>query len=47
MVDQGYDLTFHSKGCEIRKEGSGRLMENEIRSPKNVYVLNQIKGKKK
>jgi hypothetical protein len=28
MRDQGYNLTFHSKGCEIRKEGLGRLVAN-------------------
>lgn len=32
MVDQGYDLTFHSKVREIRKVGLGRLVENVIKS---------------
>ena len=26
MVDQGYDLTFNSKGCEIIKVNLGRLI---------------------
>ena len=32
MCDQGYNLIFHSKGCEIRKATSGRLVANVIRT---------------
>ena len=46
MCDQGYNLTFHSKGCEIRKAGSGRLVENENKIESNVYVLDEVKGEK-
>jgi hypothetical protein len=46
MCDQCYNLTFNSKGCEIRKAGSGRLVENENRTPSNVYILNEVKGEK-
>jgi hypothetical protein len=28
MCDQGHTLTFYSQGCEIRKKGLGRLVEN-------------------
>jgi hypothetical protein len=38
MCDQGYNITFHSKGCEIRKVGSGRLVENQIES-KVMYTF--------
>jgi hypothetical protein len=43
MCDQGYNLTFHSKVCEIRKSGSGRLVENENRTMSIVYVLYEVK----
>jgi hypothetical protein len=46
MCDQGYNLTFHSKGCEIRKAGSGRLVANANKTPSNVYVLDEVKGEK-
>jgi hypothetical protein len=46
LCDQGYNLTFHSKGCEIRKVGSRILVENENRTPSNVYVLDEFKGEK-
>jgi hypothetical protein len=46
LCDQGYNLTFHSKGCEIRKAGSGRLVANENRTPSNVYVLDEVKEEK-
>jgi hypothetical protein len=44
MCDQGYNLTFHSKGCEIRKQGLGRLVENVNRTLSNVHILNEVKG---
>ena len=43
MCDQGYNLTFHSKGCETRKEASGRLLENENRTSNDVYILDEVK----
>jgi hypothetical protein len=46
MCDQGYNLTFHSKGCEIRKAGSGRLVENAKETSSNVYILDEVKGEK-
>jgi hypothetical protein len=33
---------FHSEKCEIRKEGSGKLVATAIRTPNNIYVLNEI-----
>jgi len=47
MIVKGHEVTFYSKGCKIRKEGFGRLVANEIRSPNNAYVLNEIKINKK
>jgi hypothetical protein len=44
MCDQGYNLTFHSKGCDMRKVGSGRLVANANIIPRNVYILNKFKG---
>jgi hypothetical protein len=46
MCDQGHTLTFDSQGCEIRKKGSGRLVENAYRTSNNVYILNEIQGEK-
>jgi hypothetical protein len=42
MCDQGHTLIFDSKECEIRKEGLGRLVETTIRTPNNIYILNDI-----
>jgi len=39
-------ITFDSQGCEIRKKGSGRLVENAYRTSNNVYILNEIKEEK-
>jgi hypothetical protein len=46
MCDQGYNLTFNYKVCEIRKAGSRRLLENENKLLTNVYVLDEVKGEK-
>jgi hypothetical protein len=43
MCDHGYNLTFHSKGCEIRKACSRILVENKHRTLSNVYVLDEVK----
>jgi hypothetical protein len=42
MCDQGHTLLFNSKKCEIRKEGSGKLVATTIRTPNNIYILNEI-----
>jgi hypothetical protein len=41
-----YNLTFLSKGCEIRKAGLVRLMAKANKTPSNVYTLNELKGEK-
>ena len=40
MCDQGYIIIFNSKECEIREEGSDRLVETIARTPDNIYILN-------
>jgi hypothetical protein len=46
MCDQGHKLVFDSEKCEIRKAGSGKLVATTARTPRNIYVLNEI-GKEK
>jgi hypothetical protein len=42
MCDQGQKNLFDSEKCEIRKEGSGKLVDTARRTPNNIYVLNEI-----
>jgi hypothetical protein len=42
MCDQGHTLIFNSNECEIRKEGSRRLVETMTRTLNNIYILNEI-----
>jgi hypothetical protein len=42
VCDQGHTLLFDSEKCEIRKEGLGKLVTTTIRTPNNIYVLNEI-----
>jgi hypothetical protein len=44
MCNQGHTLTVDSQSYEIRKKGSGRLVENAYRTSNNVYILNEIQG---
>jgi hypothetical protein len=46
MCDQGHKVTFDSQKCEIRKEGSGRLVATAARTSSNIYVLNEIGNEK-
>jgi hypothetical protein len=46
MCDQGYNLTFHSKGCEMRKATLGRLVANANKALRDVYILDKVKGEK-
>jgi hypothetical protein len=46
MCDQGHKVTFDSKNCEIRKEGSGKLAATAKRTSSNIYVLNKIGNEK-
>jgi hypothetical protein len=42
MCYQGHTLQFDSDKCEIRKEGSCKLLAIVIRTPNNIYVFNEI-----
>ena len=39
ICDQGHILVFYSQKCEIRKEGSGKLVAIASRTSSNVYIL--------
>jgi hypothetical protein len=42
MSDQGNILIFDSEKCEIRKEGSRKLVATTLSNPNNIYILNEI-----
>ena len=42
MCDQGDILIFNSKECEIREEGSDRLVATTARTPNKIYILKEI-----
>jgi hypothetical protein len=46
MCDQGHKLTFDLEKCEIRKEGSGKLVGTVARTSNNIYVLSEIGNEK-
>ena len=37
--DQGHIGIFDSKKCEIRRKDSGKLVGTAVRTPRNVYIL--------
>jgi hypothetical protein len=46
MCDQGHKVTFDSQKCEIRKEGSGKLISTTAITSSNIYVLSEIGNEK-
>jgi hypothetical protein len=46
MCDQSHKFTFDSQKCEIRKEGSGKLVATAARTSSNIYVLSEIGNEK-
>jgi hypothetical protein len=46
MCDQGHKVTFDSQKCEIRKEGSRKLIATAARTSSNIYVLSEIGNEK-
>jgi hypothetical protein len=42
MCDEGHKILFDSEKCDIRKEGSGKLVATSRRTPNKIYVLNEI-----
>ena len=46
MCDQGHKVTFNSQKYEIRREGSGKLVDATTRTSNNIYVLSEIGNEK-
>jgi hypothetical protein len=46
MCDQFHKVTFDSQKCEIRKEGSGKLVTTIARTSSKIYVLTEIGNEK-
>jgi hypothetical protein len=46
IFDQGHKVTFNSQKCEIRKEGSRKLITTTARTSRNIYVLSEIGNEK-
>jgi hypothetical protein len=46
MYDQGHKVIFDSQKCEIRKEGSEKLIATAVRTLSNIYVLTEIGNEK-
>jgi hypothetical protein len=46
ICDQGHKVTFDSQKCEIRREGSGKLVGIVARTSNNIYVLSEIGNEK-
>jgi hypothetical protein len=42
MCDQVHKVTFDSQKCEIRKEGSRKLIATAARTSSNIYVQSEI-----
>ena len=45
MCDQGHKVTFNSQKCEIKREGSGKLVGTAARTSNNIYVLRKLEMK--
>jgi hypothetical protein len=41
MCDQGHKVKFDSQKCDIRKEGSVKLIATSTRTSRNIYVLSE------
>jgi len=46
ICDQGHKVTFDSPKCEIRREGSGKLVGTTARTSNNIFVLSKIGNEK-
>ena len=46
MCDANYNITFYVDGCEIRWNGSRKVIGKGIRDPGNVYILEEIQGER-
>ena len=45
MCNQGYNLRFNSKNCEIREANLGILVATATRNSHNIYILEKVKKK--
>ena len=46
MCDADYNLTIYVDGCEIRWNGSRKVIGKGIRDPGNVYILGENQGER-
>jgi transposase InsO family protein len=46
MCDQGHKFAFNSQMCEIRKEGSWKLVDTTARTSNNIYLSSEIGNEK-
>lgn len=46
MCDDGYNLTFYDKACDIRRNVSNKVIGRGTRTLGNVYILDEIQGEK-
>jgi hypothetical protein len=46
MCDQGHKIMFYSHKCDIRKEGSSKLVATTVRTSSSIYVLSEIGNEK-
>ena len=44
--DQGHNVVFSTKDCEIRNSSSGELVAKGVRTPNNIYILNKVQENK-
>ena len=44
ICDSDYNIVFYAHGCEIRRNGSKRIVGRGTRTPGNVYILEEIQG---
>jgi hypothetical protein len=47
ICDQGHKVTFDSQKCEIKREGSGKLVSTTAITSNNIYVLSEIRNEKR
>ena len=45
-MTKGHKVTFDSQKCEIRKEGSRKLIATAVRTSSNIYVLSEFGNQK-
>ena len=45
ICDQGHNVVFNTKNCEIKDSSSGELVAKGVRTPDNVYILRKNPGR--